>query len=77
MSEMREAEIPTKGMHCRSCETLIELTVGELEGVRAVKAFAADGVTRVTYDPESVSIAAIVEAIRNAGYDARSPEDGA
>jgi len=74
VSEVREAKIPTTGMHCRSCETLIELTVGELEGVRSVEARASDGVTRVAYDPEAVSIAEIVEAIRSAGYDARSPE---
>ncbi|MDI6712001.1 MAG: heavy metal-associated domain-containing protein [Anaerosomatales bacterium] len=77
MSEIREAEIPTRGMHCRSCETLVELTVGEMEGVRSVEASAGDGLTRVAYDPEAVSIAEIVEAICGVGYDARSPEDEA
>lgn len=77
MSEVREAKIPTTGMHCRSCETLIELTVGELEGVRSVEALASEGVTRVAYDPGAVSITEIVEAIRAAGYDARLPEEDA
>lgn len=74
MSSIREAEIPTHGMHCRSCETLVELTVGEMEGVGSVTAHAADGVTRVAFDPDVVSLEDIVQAIRQLGYDAQTPE---
>lgn len=73
MSSVREVDIPTEGMHCRSCETLIELTVGEMVGVRSVAARAAQGVTHVAFDPEAVSIDEIVGAIRRIGYAAKTP----
>lgn len=72
MSSIRDAEIATRGMHCRSCETLIELTVGEMDGVESVTARAADGVTRVAFDPDAVSLDDIVRAIRQLGYDAEA-----
>ncbi|MCX8007570.1 MAG: cation transporter, partial [Coriobacteriia bacterium] len=71
MSRAEHVEIPTEGMHCRSCEALIELTVGDLEGVLAVTADRASAVTRVDFDPEVISLDAIVDAIRGAGYTAR------
>lgn len=74
MSQIHEVEIPTRGMHCRSCETLVEMTVGEIEGVESVTARAAGNVTRVAYDPDVVSLDVIVQAIRQIGYDAQPPE---
>jgi copper chaperone CopZ len=49
---------------------LIELTVDELEGVARVKADHATGVATIQYDPDTVSIDTIAEAIRTAGYGA-------
>ncbi|MBC7266192.1 MAG: cation transporter [Coriobacteriia bacterium] len=73
MSEEARIEIPTHGMHCRSCEALIELSVGELDGVVSVKADRAAEATHVEYDPSKVDVAAIVDAIRSAGYQADLP----
>jgi copper chaperone CopZ len=67
---MSTANIKTSGTHCPSCSMLIELTVDELEGVARVKADHATGVATVEYDPETVSIDTIAEAIRTAGYGA-------
>lgn len=60
----------TSGMHCRSCSMLIEMEVGELDGVTEVHADHADGATVVTYDDESVNEESIVATIRAAGYEA-------
>lgn len=74
MSETVSAKIPTHGMHCRSCEALIELTVGDLDGVASVKADRTSEITTVDYDSSQVDLQAIVDAIRSVGYDARLPE---
>lgn len=62
--------LATTGMHCRSCSMLIDMTVGELDGVESSESDAAAGTTVVTFDPQQVSLQAIVDAIRGAGYDA-------
>jgi copper chaperone CopZ len=74
MAETVVVEIPTRGMHCRSCEALIELTLGDLDGVILAKADRGAEATSVTYDPARVDVQAIVEAIRSAGYEASAPE---
>ncbi len=61
-------QLEISGMSCATCSGTIEDTVGELDGVAEVSAnFASDeGVVR--YDPAVVSLAAIYEAIEDAGY---------
>jgi copper chaperone CopZ len=74
MAEGVSVDIPTHGMHCRSCEALIELTLADLDGVMSAKADRAAGVTRVTYDPARTDVEAIADAIRSAGYEPSVPE---
>lgn len=66
---VRTARFKTSGMHCSSCVMLIEMEVGELEGVESVKADHADGVTAVTFDESAVSEERIMDTIRSAGYE--------
>jgi copper chaperone len=67
---MNTISIKTTGMHCPSCSMLIEMDVGELIGVEAVRAAHADGMTEVTYDPALVDSETIAQTIRQAGYGA-------
>jgi copper chaperone CopZ len=67
---LTSASLVTTGMHCGSCAMLIDMTVGELDGVESVKTAYADGKTQLTYDPDVVTMDAILDAIRGAGYDA-------
>jgi copper chaperone CopZ len=60
----------TTGLHCRSCSMLVDMTVGDLDGVTEVTTDHATGETVVDFDPQSVSVDAIIEAIRSVGYDA-------
>lgn len=62
----------TSGMHCRSCSMLIDMTLGDLEGVLEAKTDLETGRTVVTYDGDVVSSERIAEAIRGAGYDAEA-----
>jgi len=65
-----QTTLKTTGMHCRSCSMLVDMTVGELEGVESVETDYVSGDTLVTYDPDVVTLDDIVAAIRSAGYDA-------
>jgi copper chaperone len=70
MADIRTVELTTTGMHCGSCAMLIDMTLGDLEGVSEVKTEYASGVTTVTYDSEILSENDLVIAVRSAGYDA-------
>ena len=66
MSE-KTAIISLTGMSCVNCAATIERSLGKLPGVSAAPVnFATEKVT-VTFDPERISITALVENIRNAG----------
>jgi len=60
----------TTGMHCRSCSMLVDMTVGEMDGVSAVTTDHATGETVVTFDTDVLDVDAIIGAIRSVGYDA-------
>lgn len=62
--------LKTTGMHCRSCSMMVDMTVGEIDGVADVRTDHANGDTVVTYDPDVTTIDEIIVAIRGAGYDA-------
>lgn len=65
--------LPVKGMSCASCEPVIEKKVRALEGVGEVEASAVEQTVTVAFDPSSVSIEAIAQAIREAGYEPSLP----
>lgn len=67
---MIERRFTVKGMHCQSCVGLVADEVGELEGVESVDVDLAGGTATVRFDPDVVGDAAIVAAIREAGYEA-------
>lgn len=60
----------TSGMHCTSCSMLIQMNVGDLEGVESVNADYASGITEVVFDPAVVTPEEIAAEIRSAGYEA-------
>ncbi len=62
----------TDGMHCSSCSMLIEMNVGDLDGIKNVKADRASGITEVTYDPAVVDAPTIAAEIQAAGYTAKA-----
>ncbi len=64
------ARLNTSGMHCRSCSMLVDMTVGELEGVADVTTDHATGETVVNFDSDQVTVESIIGAIRSVGYDA-------
>ena len=61
----------TGGMHCPSCSMLIEMSLTDLEGVKAAASDYRKGITEVTYDPAVLTPERIVSEIEAAGYSAR------
>lgn len=70
MAQMIEATLNTTGLHCRSCSMLVDMTVGELDGVSEVHTDHSTGLTVVEYDSDVTDLDTIISAIRTAGYDA-------
>lgn len=54
------------GMHCASCEKILKMDIGGINGVKSVKANAASGMVEVEGD--GYSVAEIKKAITQNGY---------
>ena len=66
---MNKKVFSIKGMHCRSCEILIEdKIVSKVEGVEKVDANYRKGLIRVYYNQPNISDGQIRKAVEDAGY---------
>ena len=63
------------GMHCATCESFLEMTAGEQEGVAAAEASYATDTIRVDYDPDAVSADELHDRLSVAGYSASDRAD--
>ncbi|WP_276271613.1 heavy metal translocating P-type ATPase [Haloarcula litorea] len=64
----RTVRLELTGMSCANCSATIEDAVGGLAGVESVDANYATDEGSVSYDPERVSLADVVDAVEDAGY---------
>ena len=62
-------EFKVKGMHCRSCETLIAEGLADIEGVERAEGSHAQGKVTVAFDPSRVSAERLRKAIHDEGYE--------
>jgi len=65
-----------KGMHCSSCELLIEKSVRKIDGVENVKVDYVTETAEVTFNQEKTSVQEISKAIEERGYDCSLIDDG-
>ncbi|MBI4973589.1 sulfite exporter TauE/SafE family protein [Candidatus Roizmanbacteria bacterium] len=65
---MNKATVHIKGMHCRSCEILVEDELRKISGVTDVKVNEKKGSAYVCYEG-NLDNQKIEEAVRNAGYE--------
>jgi len=64
----RTVRLDVTGMSCANCSTAVQDAIAGLEGVQRADAnFATDEAT-VEYDPDGVSLGALVAAVEDAGY---------
>ncbi|MFZ4648394.1 MAG: sulfite exporter TauE/SafE family protein [Patescibacteria group bacterium] len=68
MSKNKSLKIPVKGMHCRSCELLIEEDLKEVEGVKSVTTNYHSGEATIYYNGVEPSLDKLKETIIKAGY---------
>lgn len=72
---MKKIIIPIIGMHCRSCEMLIENKLSEIPEVNQVKLDYKKGVAEVYYDDQRPNDHEMEEAIRSSGYSIGSDQE--
>lgn len=69
MSQSEETLLDVEGMSCPSCIRHIKEALDEVEGVSAVDVRLAEGRVVVKHDAQSASVAQLVDALRDAGYE--------
>jgi len=71
---MNTMKLPIKGMHCRSCELLLEQKLGGVRHVSAVKVSQAKAEADIAYEGQAPSRADLERAVKEAGYAVGSVE---
>lgn len=66
MASMKRYRV--KGMHCNSCEILIERKIIKFKGVKDVNAYTDKGVVEIEYDQQCPNLATLNEAVKEHGY---------
>jgi len=66
---MNKETIIVGGMHCAACSARVEKALRKLEGVQSAVVNLATEKATVVYDPKTLRLSAIKEAIVNAGYE--------
>src|SRR3989344_1409081 len=72
---MNKIIVPIKGMHCRSCEILIENNLKKISGVHRVEANHKAGQVEIFYNECLPSDESIKQAIQEAGYAVGHKDD--
>lgn len=74
MTKINSTTISIKGMHCRSCELLVESHLKDLENVERVDVNHSSGEARVFYKGERPSDEILTAAIMKSGYEVGKEE---
>lgn len=69
MSQIKNIIVPIKGMHCRSCELLIEEKLKEIPKIESADLNYHTGEAKISYHGESINMEGIHRAIKDAGYE--------
>jgi copper chaperone CopZ len=64
------ALISIQGMHCHHCEVTIQKALSRQPGVHEVEVDFNSGQASVLFDRDAVSVAQLMEAVTDAGYQA-------
>lgn len=66
---MPKITVPIKGMHCRSCEIMIEKNLKKIVGINKVDVSHQAGAAHIYCDKTLPTSEAIKQAVKDAGYD--------
>lgn len=70
---MHQKIVPIRGMHCRSCELLLEDAIGGVQGVTKVKVDFRKGRATIEHGSDIPSQNEIANAVKQAGYEVGEP----
>ncbi len=70
VSQDQFALVHIEGMHCHKCERALQKAMLALPGVNEVEVDFASGQASVLYTPGTVTVAALMGAVTDAGYRA-------
>jgi copper chaperone len=65
----KQIVLDVTGMSCPSCIRHVNVALSDLDGVAKVDVRLRDGKVVVQYDPQLVQVSALIEALREAGYE--------
>src|SRR5512137_1222857 len=74
MTTRHHTELQITGMHCASCSARLEKALNQLPEVTAVVNIATEKAS-VTFNEASTGIPALIEAVRQTGFDAHVARD--
>lgn len=66
---MKKTTVPIRGMHCRSCELLIEDELMQIPGVSRVNVSEKRACAEVYYENDDLKVHELEGAVKNAGYE--------
>jgi Cu+-exporting ATPase len=72
-AKLATIELPVTGMTCAACQSRVQKTLGKAEGVEAATVNLLLENATITYDPLVTGPSALIQAIRDTGYDAELP----
>jgi P-type Cu2+ transporter len=72
-----EAFLRIDGMHCSSCEILIERLAAAIPGIHSAQSSYATSTARIVYDPDVIAEDDLPNALSRTGYRARASTDDA
>ena len=72
--EREQTTLALEGMTCASCAARIERTLNKLDGVEATVNYATETAT-VSYEPDRVAPARLVDAVESIGYHVSAPHE--
>ena len=70
---MKKEKFEITGMTCSACSSRVQRAVEKLAGTRAVQVNLLTGSMQLEFDEEKTSAAAIIAAVKQAGYGAALP----
>ncbi len=71
----KECFLRIEGMHCASCELLIERTVNKVDGIFSVVSSYATSTAKIIYNPDVISENDLPVALKMHGYKVRLSSD--
>jgi len=72
---MQKITVPIIGMHCKSCEILVEEKLSEISKIKKIDVDCRKGEATLYYESQRPSMAEIENAIREAGYSIGSAKE--